>query len=94
MEIIKRDDISKGLLIMKDGNIQCFGGIYKEQKRATKEEKQKSDEAIALIWKLKKAEWTQQDIAKIFGKHIDTIFAILKKSRETALFTGNKNIKK
>ena len=62
--------------------------------RPTKEQKQKRDEAIAIIWEAKKNNWIMKELAKIFNLHIDTIYTILKKSRETALFTGNKNIKK
>ena len=87
MEIIKRDDIAKGLLIYKDGKKECFGGVVRMSERSTKEQKQKRDKAIVLIWELKKSDWIMKDLAFVFGLNIDTIYTILKEARERKILS-------
>ena len=55
--------------------------------KPTKEQKQKRDEAIALVWEHKKAEWIMKDLQPIFNLHIDTIYKILKQAREREIIT-------
>ena len=54
--------------------------------KPTKEEKRKRDEAIALVWEHKKAEWIMKDLSPMFNLHIDTIYTILKEAREKENF--------
>lgn len=57
--------------------------------RATKEQKLKRDEAIAILWKAKKNQWTMKDLAKMFRLHTDTVWKTIKENKEREIIIKN-----